>query len=75
MSSAQEPADRNLGDLVPVAESDLMQLLGHVIKNVSDEGEGTLRIGFDTDEVLRCYDPPGPYESYHIQDVDKRTIV
>jgi hypothetical protein len=51
---------------VPVKQSDLMQLLGHSIINVVDEGEGTLRISFENGATIKCYDPLGPYESYHI---------
>lgn len=69
MNAAPEPID------VPVAESNLMQLLGHKIKEVKDEGEGTLRIEFDNGEILRCYDPPGLYESYNIMHAGKLIIV
>jgi len=60
---------------VTVAKSDLMQLLGRTIRNVSDEGERTLRIEFDNGDVLRFYDPHEPYEAYHIECAGKLTVV
>ena len=69
MNAAPEPIK------VPVAESNLMSLVGHKIRKAQDEGNGTLRIEFDNDEILRCFDPPEPYESYQINDVGKLTIV
>ena len=60
---------------LPVVQSPLMELIGHNISGVANEGDGTLRIEFDNGEILRCYDPPGPYESYNIEDAGKLTIV
>jgi hypothetical protein len=60
---------------VTAAQSDLMQLLGHTIKNVSDEGDRTLAIEFDNGDVLRFYDPHEPYEAYQIEFAGKLIVV
>lgn len=60
---------------VTITKSDLMQLLGHTIRNVSDEGERTLRIEFGNGDVLRFYDPHEPYEAYHIEWAGKLIVV
>jgi hypothetical protein len=60
---------------VTVAQSNLMQLLEHSIRNVSDEGDRTLRIEFDNGDVLRFYDPHEPYEAYQIECEGKLIVV
>lgn len=60
---------------VTVARSDLMRLLGHTIRNVSDEGENTLKIEFDNGDTLRFYDPHEPYEAYLIEYAGRLIVV
>ena len=50
---------------IPVAQSDLMVLLGHSILKAFGDDEGTLTIEFDNGRVLQCFDQPA-YEAYHI---------
>jgi Family of unknown function (DUF6188) len=60
---------------VPVSESDLMQLLEHKISAVSGDKDGTLKLVFDHDQILRCYDQLPNYESYQIRHGDTVIIV
>ena len=69
MEKAPEPTR------VTVAQSDLMQLLGHTVRNVSDEGDRTLRMEFDNGDILRFYDPHEPYEAYQIEYEGKLIVV
>jgi hypothetical protein len=54
---------------------DLLLLLGHTVKNVSDEGDRTLRMEFDSGDTLKFYDPHEPYEAYHIEYAGKLIVV
>jgi hypothetical protein len=60
---------------VPPQQSDVMGLLGHVVTSVTNEGSGTLKITFDNGSILRCYDPPEPYEAYHIEEDGKMMLL
>jgi len=59
---------------IPVAQSDLMVLLGHSILKAFGDDEGTLTIEFDNGRVLQCFDQPA-YEAYHIIQGEDEIIV
>jgi hypothetical protein len=75
--SFQRPGDLEMPEPVStqIAESNLMELLGQTVTAAKCEGEGTLAISFSDGYVLRCYDPPIPYEAYHILDDGNLTVV
>jgi hypothetical protein len=60
---------------VPVASSDLMQLLGCSISNASGDKAGTLTLVFDNGHALKCFDTAREYESYRIEHGGKVVIV
>lgn len=51
---------------LPLFESDLMLLLGHVVERASASEDGTLTLSFDNQHVLSVYDTSDQYESYRI---------
>lgn len=52
---------------VPTSESDLMQLIGHSVAEVSASRDGTLILTFTNRHVFRCFDDSSQFESYHIK--------
>ena len=52
---------------VPASESDLMQLLGYSVAEVSASRDGTLVLTFTNGHVFRCSDDSRQFESYHIK--------
>jgi hypothetical protein len=60
---------------VPVKESNLMQLLGHLISKASGDQDGTLTLVFDNGEVFKCFDSSKNFESYQIKYGDQLIVV
>jgi hypothetical protein len=60
---------------IPLAESKLMQLIGHTVLHANGDSNGTLTITFDNDHTLRIFDDQPNYESYEISDGDRRIFV
>ena len=60
---------------VPLFESDLMLLLGHVVQRASASADGTLTLSFDNQHVLSVYDTWDQYESYKIHQGTQVIIV
>jgi hypothetical protein len=53
-------------ETVPVAESKLMQLIGHSVEAVEATTEGTLTLRFEHGHILRCFDDTTNYECYWV---------
>lgn len=60
---------------IPVAESQLMQLLGEPIRMASASADGTLILSFANGHSLKCYDDSSEYESYKISFGDEEIVV
>jgi hypothetical protein len=60
---------------LPVAESNLMQLLGHCVTEAKAKLDGTLRLGFDNGHFLTLFDESTQYESYEINNGELRILV
>ena len=52
---------------IPLARSELMQLLGRPVTKVICEAGGTLTLDFSNDHSLSCFDTSSQFESYHIK--------
>ena len=60
---------------VPVSKSDVLELIGRTVKEVVGKRDGTLTLKFDNKHEFICYDNSLNYESYHIQNGNKRIVV
>ncbi len=56
---------------IPVRSSEIMELVGHAVTEVTVEGPGGLCLHFDNGHSLIFYDEMSNYESYHIYLSDK----
>jgi hypothetical protein len=67
--SHQQDSSESSGQVVnvPVSESDLMQLLGQSVAEVSASRDGTLVLTFTNGHVFKCFDDSRQFESYHIK--------
>ena len=52
---------------LPVLTTRLPRLLGRLVVAAEVVGRGTLKLGFDTGEVLSVYEDSDMYECYHIE--------
>jgi hypothetical protein len=59
----------------PVSFSTLMQLVTHSVASFCIEDGGTLALTFDDGQVLKCFETPGPYESYTLKNGEDEYIV
>lgn len=59
---------------IPVSSSDIMQLVGCSIAQVSANVDGTLSLTFENDHRLLFFDTSRQYESYKI-DYNEKTII
>jgi hypothetical protein len=60
---------------MPLAESKLMQLIGHHVTQAHGEFEGTLTLVFDNGHILRIFDDDPHYECYSINDGNREIYV
>jgi hypothetical protein len=60
---------------IPVAQSDIMQLLGHSVRDAAGDEQGTLVLVFDHNRILEIYDSSSQYESYQIRHGDQLIVV
>ncbi len=60
---------------VPVTDSTILQLLGHVTINVSSDPDGTLSMMFENGHSLKVFDDSSNYESYLISNGEEEIIV
>ena len=72
---------RKLGDenatvqRVPLLESRLMELLGHLVTHVQADANGTLTAIFENGHMLEVFDDSTNYESYTINDGEHEIFV
>jgi hypothetical protein len=60
---------------MPIAVSDLMQLVGRSVVQAMGDKNGTLTLFFDNEHALKCFDDSSQYESYQIKHGGKIVIV
>lgn len=68
-SFSYKKASESSGQVVriPPSESQLMQLIGISVAEVSSSRGGTLVLTFSNEHVFRCFDDSTQFESYHIK--------
>ena len=61
---------------VPVTESRLMSLVGHIVQTAEIDDDGTtLRLRFGGGRILECFDKTPQYESFRIAIGDREVLV
>ena len=50
----------------PVSETNLMQLVGHKLEQITGKSNGTLSLAFDDNSIVECLDTSPDYESYQL---------
>jgi hypothetical protein len=74
-SFVHKTKDVELRDVVPVAGSRLMRLIGARVQAAKGDVDGTLTLTFDDGQILECLDDSDQYESYQIRNGTNETVV